>query len=505
MLLRRECATSPPLQFFFSMRLLLLLAMLIAVVISIITLMLGTSYLELLVLAVPFAGCIVLLVIRQQYEWVAGIAVFVGIFIDWHQLIAIRFPIAGTVVALVPAVVILLVNLYSGTLVISPLSLLWGMLLILGALPILWAANIPEAIIYYITIIFTPMLLFVIGTRIGRDITRVRNLLSILSMIGTLIAVHTIITAITGTFLLASSNTNVYLASVNDFALSNTAHRVGSFLRNPDWNGTFLAMMTFIPIGLLASTSSWLVKLIYLMETILILIALLFTYTAASWLSLAIGLIPLSLLIGRGLRGFWIAVLLYSTFALIYKMFPDQSAALVQHAQDPQDALLRVGAWETAIRVIIAYPLNGVGLGLSSYILHAEPYRVPLQYITLSHPHNSYLELGALAGIPFLLVFLVLLGATLLLTLQNLRRVDKRYRPILGGALAAIIVFSINCLTINGWTLPPLANIAWLILGAISSPELRRLTSASLSNSSNFAGLAGDQIGIKSGKAKSLL
>ena len=504
MLLRSGGAASPS-KFLFSTLLLLLIAMLIAVVTSMVTAMFGTSYLELLVGAILFGACIFLLLLRQQYEWIAGIAVFVGILIDWHQLIAIRFPIAATAVALVPAIVIMLVNLYSGTLVISTLTLLWGMLLILGALPILWAVNIPEAIIYYISVIFTPMLLFMIGNKIGSDIKRVRRLLSILAMIGTLIAIHTIITAITGTFLLASSNTNNYLASVNDFTLSATAHRVGSFFRNPDWNGTFLAMMAFIPIGLLASSSSWLSKLIYFIEILLILLALLYTYTAASWISLAIGLIPLSFLIGRGMRGFWITLLLYTIFAFIYKLFPDQSAALILHVQDPQDALLRVGAWETAIRVIVAYPLNGVGLGLSSYISRAEPYRVPLQYITLSHPHNSYFELGALAGLPFLIVFLVLLGDTILLTLKNLRRVDKKYRPLLGGALAAIIVFCINCLTINGWTLPPLANIAWLMLGAISSPGLRNLMSTSLSKSSNLTGIAEDQIDTEIRKGRTFI
>jgi O-antigen ligase len=134
--------------------------------------------------------------------------------------------------------------------------------------------------------------------------------------------------------------------------------------------------------------------------------------------------------------------------------------------------LLRSGAWATAIRVIEAFPLTGIGLGLQNYALKAEPYRVPAQYVPLVHPHNSYLELAAMAGLPVLLIFLALLLTACWFALRNWAIADIRVRPLLAAGIAAAVALSANSVSINGWTLPPLAALGWLVLGACSSPLL---------------------------------
>src|SRR5262249_22520548 len=154
-----------------------------------------------------------------------------------------------------------------------------------------------------------------------------------------------------------------------------------------------LAMMVFIPIALSTASSSRPAKLAYLVEAVLILLALFFTYTTGSWIGVAGGLILLLLLADHGFQRIWLPALVCAAISGIYSILPVQSALFLQHLQDPTDAQLRLGAWETAIRVIIAHPLSGLGLGPHTYILRAEPYRVPLQYRPLAHPHNSYLEL----------------------------------------------------------------------------------------------------------------
>ncbi len=122
--------------------------------------------------------------------------------------------------------------------------------------------------------------------------------------------------------------------------------------------------------------------------------------------------------------------------------------------------------------MIKAFPLTGVGLGYQAYLLRADPYRVAAQFVPLSHPHNSYLEWGAMAGLPVLIVFMALLLFNLWLALRNWTSMDVYTRPLLGAGIAAVIALSINSVSINGWTLPPLAAVGWLILGIISSPLL---------------------------------
>ena len=88
--------------------------------------------------------------------------------------------------------------------------------------------------------------------------------------------------------------------------------------------------------------------------------------------------------------------------------FPAQVSLLLQHATNPKELLLRNGAWLTGLHVIQAFPLTGLGMGRDVYWLRADPSRVPTQYIPLFHPHNSYIELAALGGIPVLVALVAL-------------------------------------------------------------------------------------------------
>jgi len=160
-----------------------------------------------------------------------------------------------------------------------------------------------------------------------------------------------------------------------------------------------------------------------------------------------------------------------AAIASFVAVFHKQVSALLVHARDPYESI-RLGGWETALHVIRAYPLTGVGLSDNLYIVRAEPFRVRLQTVPLAHPHNVYLELAAFAGIPVLLAFLTLLGLMLRDAIRLFRTADPTSRILLGSLITSLIVFSINSFFINGWTLPPLAALAWLLFGAATSRAL---------------------------------
>ncbi len=419
-----------------------------------------------------------LIIVLRQNELAATLVVVLHMYVDWYLQLYVVAPVLG--LALLLIFFLARSPQYPWA---SPDAIwLWVLFLGLSIFPaIQGATDLSDALYYYPNIVLGSLIVFWLGIVIARDLTSVRLFFKVVSLFGMLIALHTIITALTGTFLLATPRINTYLASVNDFTLVRSSiNRVGSFLGNPDWNGTFLSMMVFVPVGLLVSTSSQLARLIYLGQIVLILLALLFTYTTLSWIAVIVGLIPLFMLIGPGLRRVWFPALLGATIVGIYYVYPNQSTQLVLHSIAPNDAQLRMGAWQTAWRVIQAFPLTGVGLGLYNYLLRAEPYRVPAQYAPLAHPHNAYLELGAMAGLPVLIVFIALLSLALGFALRNWAQVDVRSRSLLSGGIAAVVALCINSGGINGWTLPPIAATGWLILGVISSPQLARSRKAQI-------------------------
>ena len=79
-----------------------------------------------------------------------------------------------------------------------------------------------------------------------------------------------------------------------------------------------------------------------------------------------------------------------------------------------------------------------------------------------------------MAGLPVLLLFLVILCSGLWFAWRNWKMVDVGTRTLIGGGMASVIALSANSLTINGWTHPVLGMLGWLILGVVSSPLFER-------------------------------
>jgi O-antigen ligase len=418
-----------------------------------------------------FIGAIIVaaIIIFRQDELAATVVFAVSIVLDFYL---------GTyIVGLLMAIVLLLIFFLARSPRYpwaEPGALwLWALFLVLIIFAaIRGAPSTYEVLYYYSYNTLGTLVMFWLGTVIARRVTSVRRFFNLLAGFGTLIAIHALVQVTTGIFLFWASVNSNYVASLSYFILipGLDVHRVGSFFLNPDWAGPFFAAVLFIALGLFAQSASLQGKFLYFTEASLSAVALLCTYTYGALIASGVAIIVLIVLIGRMRYRIQLSsmLLLFVMVMLVY--FSD----LLQRRYNVGDALIRPGAWQTALGVIRAFPLTGVGLGLSNYQVHAEPYRVAAQFIPLVQPLNSYLEYGAIGGLPVLLVFVALLLFALGLALQNWMRADVQTRALLGGCIAAIIALSIDSMTSNVWTFPSLAAMGWLILGVISSPLLSR-------------------------------
>jgi len=413
---------------------------------------------------------LLVIIVLCQFELAATIILAVHLYVDWY----LGYKIVGTAMALG---LLLLLFLAQGPgsprhSWVSPRGLwLWALFLALTIFPTIQGAiTLGDAFYYYPNIIFGAFIIFWLGMVIARNSVHLRTLFKLLAAFGTLLAIHSLIQAATGTFLFASARAEIYLAQTNYTLLGSDIQRIGSIFFNPDWNGTFLAMMLFLPLGLFVETTSFVERLLYIGEMFFMLVALLSTYSNGGWVGAFAGIMVFVFFLGRGHYRLYTFFALALVALIVLVSFPAQINLQLYHATDPAELSIRTGTWQTAIRVIEAFPLTGIGLGLTNYLQRAEPYRVSAQVIPLAHPHNSYLELGAMAGLPVLLVFVALLLFALWQVWRNWMQADEATRSLLGGGLAVIISLSVNSISINGWTLPPLAAIGWLILGSIASP-----------------------------------
>lgn len=441
----------------------------IALVLGIVTGITGI-YIPAVVMSISFI--ITILVLRRR-EWIVVLLLVTSLYIDWYLGHLIITPMLTCLL-----LIVFFLTRSSEASWEKPRALwLWAMYLILAIPPALQGALTRyDAAFYYPNIVFGALLMFWLGTVLAGDVKRLRRFFQLFAGMGTLLALITFIQAQTGTLLFGTSRFDISLASDANYNIfqGSSVYRLGAFFVNPDWNGAFFAALLCIPLGLSLACSHLWGKLFYLAETLIILPALLFTYSIGSWISAGVGLLAFVMLLRR--MRYRVGIILFAALGIVTLLtcFPSQITLLFQHGSDPTTLILRNGAWITALHVIQAHPFSGIGLGLQAYMQRAEPYRVPEQYKLLAHPHNSYLELGAMAGLPVLACFSGLILYALWRALRNWVQVDIKQSTLLSGGIAAIIALSMNSLSVNVWTLPPLAACGWLILGSISSPLLTK-------------------------------
>lgn len=353
---------------------------------------------------------------------------------------------------------------------------LWGLFLTLTIFPaIKGALDLYDADTFYPSIVLSAFIMFWLGNIVAKDISAVRRVFQLLSIFATLIAVHTIIEATTGKFLFESARAEAALAQ-NPYLLVQSlgvqVSRSGSFLGHPNQNATFLALNIFLPLGLFIESRQLWAKVIYLLEILLILIALMFTYSSGSWLAVLLGILAFLSLVGRIRYSILLFTLIAILTVIAVTYFPSQVALQLSHLTANNESSVHIGEWQTALGMIKAYPLFGVGLGLKTYLTHSIPYMVPAQLTPLTEPDNTYLEWAAMAGVPVMLIFLLLLGYVFWSSWRVWRAIDFRYRPLIGGGIVALIALSIDSLSIDGWS-GQMGKPAWLIAGLVTSPLLR--------------------------------
>lgn len=425
---------------------------------------------------------IALIILLRQDELAVTVVIAIDLCVDWY--LGVYF--ISQLLALALLVIFFLARSPRYTWAEPRALWLWVLFLALAIFPAIRGALTPrDILLYYPNIVFGAFIMFWLGTVIARNPANIRLFFQILSVFAALIALHAIIQAITGVTLFGVSRVNDYVASQSNYNLNVATNvaRIGSFFIQPDFSGVFFGMMVFIPLGLFVESDFFLGKILYLAEILIILPALLFTYSTGSWIATLVGIIVFVPLVGHTRYRIQIPAFMIVAATVLLVAFPSQINLLLQHALDPNGLILRNGIWTTGIRVIQAFPLTGVGLGHLAYQERSVPYLALAQNPPVDHPHNSYLEWGAMAGLPVLLVFLALLSFALWQALHNWVRADARTRSLLGAGIAAIIALSVNSWSINGWTLPPIAATGWTILGIISSPLLRKSRDSERKNS----------------------
>lgn len=437
-----------------------------------------TSPLAYLLLFVFTMGIILL----RRDRAAAALCVALLLWIDWYGLIKVNSVIPLTLPALG---FFLAARALEGRIYLRPREWvpwgrlpqwwLWALVLLLGVLAFAHSPARVDAAYYFLTVLCLAPLFWALGTQVARTTADLRALLNMLTVIGVIVALHSIVESTAHVFLFETADHHKTVFRYGFFTLGtgSTTIRASSFLGNPDSDGPFLAVMACCALGLLVTAKAWPARILAAAETLVIVVALLFTYTAAAWIAFGCALVVFLALATHGLRRLYLFGGTAAAGLAMFLIFRTHFAALFAHAQGPNELSLRVQIWDTAVHLVSTHPLFGIGLGIGApYERVAAPVARALGDRLDSHPHNAFLELAVVAGIPLLLVFLAVLALAARRLLLHYIRAAWAERALFAAALAGVTVLCVDGLADRTWTLPPIAAIGWLLLSAAAAPAL---------------------------------
>lgn len=255
-------------------------------------------------------------------------------------------------------------------------------------------------------------------------------------------------------------------------------HRGTSFMGHATYAASVLIMLMPLSAALFLETRNTLLRVICVLAISLMLYHLSFTAArvATAAFVIAIGIGIATLLIQRRQSGAnpipqkW-----YVLGACAVMLFGGLMVNRAWQAKDSDPLGLleggmaqRLFAWETANRMFLANPVNGVGIGnyeIASppYWTEAERVRYSLYLRALYQPHNRYFETAAETGLPGILCLLGIIAVAASRCLSGLRQIPRLYT----GLIIALCASALDAAFLFPWQVPDSGLIFWVLLGLI--------------------------------------
>jgi len=240
-----------------------------------------------------------------------------------------------------------------------------------------------------------------------------------------------------------------------------TMMRIESTLENSNNLGAFLVLSIFSFLTLFLKEKEWKKKVLYGTGTFLVAISLLLTQSRNAWLAFAAGCLCYVILYN------WKSII-YFIIIFVGMLFIPQVRDRIAQFNDPSQNGSRIELWKTALKMIKAQPLLGVGNG--NYATKYDQYYTGYKDISYKahgqfHPHNIFLKIQSELGVMGTLAFIGFIGSMFFKLVKVVKTTaNKMYNSLYKGFIISIITFMfMNCLD-NFFSAPKVIAFFWIII-----------------------------------------
>ena len=197
---------------------------------------------------------------------------------------------------------------------------------------------------------------------------------------------------------------------------TDTAFAYGGVLRafatfgNPNFLGVFFAMLLPVAIHELLHSTTWASRLLFANVLVVMVLALLLTFSRSAWLAAGVALLALLLASGRRGRlaavGALLTLALFAGLLLATRPAQPSSASTVSTlvhrvlsiTESGGSTRSRIGVWEGSLRVIVSRPLTGYGPDTFGIVYPRYRTGDWAPGYLIDKAHNEVLQLAATEG-----------------------------------------------------------------------------------------------------------
>lgn len=284
-----------------------------------------------------------------------------------------------------------------------------------------------------------PMLMFFIGRRIDWSEQGIRMLLGGLTVTGVALA---LIGVLQGVF-----NITAFIPQEHNVTAGHVDRAYGTFSNAHTYAATLSALLC-IAVLQFGVYRDGLVRFGLLLAMAVMGLGILLGQTRAPWGGAALALFVI-MLGDRSVRPLLVigAIVAFIGACIAAFLMVDQLSALWERVTDLDTMIGRLATWATAANMIAHNPVFGLGFGAYTYALNKPEYITgvggitPQEAVYLSVPHNEYIHVTVLLGLPGIVLFLWILVAMIRLMLRVRAETGQDFiRGRLGLYVAAIIL-----------------------------------------------------------------
>lgn len=289
-----------------------------------------------------------------------------------------------------------------------------------------------------------PMTSFIISRRIIWSEQGLKTLLAILTFTGVFIAVTGILQSLFGI--------NIFTMNYQTVTSGHVARAYGTFSSAHTYVATLFIFLTITLLQFNIYIDAF-IRFVLLTAMAIIAVGIILGETRGPWIGAAIAFLiifvkhpqsrPLMLL--GGVTGLFIGM-------VVFVLMIDQLDSFIYRVTNISTLEGRAAVWATAVNMISDNPVFGVGFGSSSFALHKAEYITGIGSLTAQYavylgvPHNEYLHVAVLLGLPGLILFLLILIRLVKLMFQIFRTANendlRRHLALYTGAIIIALMFN---------------------------------------------------------------